>query len=1392
VRRREGGFTFVELLLALAVGAIVVAGLYRAFDTLHKWWISSSTTAAQRQGARAGLETVTRDLEMAGFHTTNYGDPYKTGIAITLAAAGEIEVDQQRPRDETIADAAPVFEPRLVYYHLATDLRTGRQNLYRQTRTEPGVPAPDELVVENVGAFSLAYYDRDGNPVAGLPPASPSGSAAYVPGVAVLPGSPLRAIRRIDVALTTVPARAAAFGPSLRDYTLTASVMPQSLAAADEVVLDTTPPAVPTGLEVVDSRSCGAKLRVRWNANAEPDLDGYVVFYGPTGHLTVPVRALGSPGSPEITLNPAGLLITKNADRSTDPNTYAIQVAAYDSSGNHSARSAPVSGNPDPDVTTFGGVADTTVNPVKPSPPTGLTVTEGAADGELVLSWSPPADGTATVGYRVYRSGTPFGDGHVDDDLRVASEVDLTPAVTTWTDRNLEGCSTYHYAVASVNCDETLVALYQHDAASPSSGDYAVASGAPRDSVPPPPPSLAGSVPGEERLLVTLENPLASESPDFARTEIFWSSSPHPPPWLDPVTGTVSGGEHIPDSDGGSPGVFTRRGSQVIVFDDENYSSPTLNALKPGETYHLMAVSYDGCGNASTPDGIDLVVLPTPAGCEDEPPGPPGPFFTGAAATSCEPETTVLRWEYPGVETVADLAGFRIERTGPGGTFPLTAGPTMSRSWTDAGPLEAGGEYTYTVAATDCVWESWLALSGPLPYGEPLSEAAIGPVYPGGLRRFASQPGGDELAPENFVTTVSDVPGTYTHHNNVRLALQNTSRSPVTVRQMAVTWERPGLVLDRVVVGGSPSGTTPRTIDLGGVPSGTRFSVDASIRDVADGIGEASGPVPLLLRFTAPGGAVGAVTDLRSQTLGIALWAWNESFQETTCPASTRIAVDIPRGPILGGFSQSAPGRFGIDSHAVAGPSGSARDTDVRVPYGVEVNVYGTAFDTTRELFADGVNRGFDVLTVLGVPAPPADPADLPAMPATGAFFERPLQALGGNRYAVQRTSPTPGGALMPGQSGDVVWYYALAVDATGNWDRAPEAENGSFAYYQPAFDFCSVVPEAPVLTLASATAGGALLTWTEPTRYEGGLAVAPGDTLTYDVYVKTAGGDPWPSTPEAADLAGLSWTHAADLLAGTYYYMVVAKNSCAAAPQVSAPSNVVMECVGGSGVDCSLFQVPATARYGDPIRLSASGFCEYRGNGIADAVVFRVAGDATTDFPAAETGDEGAFEKTVTAVWSGGGGDAVVATGGTLGVELLVEGTVACPAATVALTGGECLTTPNPPTSLSAVRGARGSGAAELTWFRPNYNTDGTPLADLAGYEVESARCADFDSGRGTCRSWAAWAGTEVGDPDAQSFTWSGFVIGERYKFRLRAKDGCAAPNVSAWTDETALVAIR
>lgn len=1169
------GFTFVEILIALTVGAIVIAGMYQGFNTLHKWWISAGIRSDMRQNARAGLETVTRDLEMAGYKTTPYGDINKTGLAITIASTHEIEMDQQRPDSTTIGEAIPVYEPRLVYYHLATDMRTGRQNLYRQIRSQPGLPAPDELVAENVATFTLGYLDKEnkkfkapGDPdnPADLPDPPYHPGTRYATGTVPAQysfGSPppavLKDIRRIQVTLTTIAARAVPFGPAPKPFTLTASVMPQNLAAADEVTPGCTPPSVPTGLAVVESRSCKGGFQVKWDPVTEQYLGGYLLYYGPTDYIQV------SKDNVQVTLSPSDLLITRHADRLSAPNTYAIQVLAYSSSDLdcRSEKSAPVAANPSTDVTAFGGGNDTTINPAKPRPPAGFSVS-ARANEELEISWDA-AGADDVVGYRLYRGTAPFVSGaHIDGSLQIARETTLTAAVTTFNDTNLQACEsghprTYYYAVAAVNCDETLFnevgAAGYHYNSSAALSDYAVASGSPlAPSL--PEPKLDGSQAEEQRVLITLNN-LAAESPDFDRTEISWNKSPAAPPHLDGTV--VVGGTLIPASDSNSSGIFKNRGNQVIVFD----SDPDAAPVEPGAIYNFLAVSFDRCGNVSS-KASGPWTIPESGNCTDDPAFPPQDFFTNGTINTCRPDSVVLGWQYPDTLTVPDLAGFRINRTRTdvSDEKELTAAPTALRSWTDAGSLVAGAAYTYTVTATDCVYERYLLDPGgsPLPYdlsAHPLQTLVLGPVSPGGLRLYGVSSGD----PEFFVTTESDGmdpvdPLTFTFHNNVKFWLQNTSGNEITIEKMALAWENPNLVLARVVIGGAPSSTPQGEIFDGAVASGAEFAVhDAVIKDKAAAAGALSVVVPVRLRFTTTNGSVNRLVDMRREVLRISLWVKNSGFT-AACSDPTEVTVEVPRGPELGSFSQSAPGRDGTDSYAVMGPSGTASDTDIKVSTGVGVNVYGTAVDHSGMLFPDGVNRGFVPppalagLKVYGISAAAATGVPI-RMPSSGTPFVRPLyslgcdRAIGGDRYAVSQTTPTACGALMPQVTNNVHWYYALAVDKTGNWDRLPNPDYGNYAYFQTNFNICSYTPREPVLSGATPTADhtGVVLVWVAPTLYTDATPIVSDDVLTYDVYYNKDGSG-WVLVPGGANRSSVRYDHGS-LSAGTYRYIVKAKNSC-------------------------------------------------------------------------------------------------------------------------------------------------------------------------------------------------------------------------------------------------------
>jgi type IV pilus assembly protein PilW len=69
VRGKEAGFTIIELLVAIALGLVILAGLFRTFKVQHDSYVVQDQVSAMQQNLRAAMHFITRDLQMAGYYT---------------------------------------------------------------------------------------------------------------------------------------------------------------------------------------------------------------------------------------------------------------------------------------------------------------------------------------------------------------------------------------------------------------------------------------------------------------------------------------------------------------------------------------------------------------------------------------------------------------------------------------------------------------------------------------------------------------------------------------------------------------------------------------------------------------------------------------------------------------------------------------------------------------------------------------------------------------------------------------------------------------------------------------------------------------------------------------------------------------------------------------------------------------------------------------------------------------------------------------------------------------------------------------------------------------------------------------------------------------------------
>lgn len=80
-----GGFSLVELLIAMAVGLIVLGAMYSVFMVQHKIFTTQEDYVELQQSVRAAMEMMTREIGMAGYNPTG-----TAGAGIVSAAASSI------------------------------------------------------------------------------------------------------------------------------------------------------------------------------------------------------------------------------------------------------------------------------------------------------------------------------------------------------------------------------------------------------------------------------------------------------------------------------------------------------------------------------------------------------------------------------------------------------------------------------------------------------------------------------------------------------------------------------------------------------------------------------------------------------------------------------------------------------------------------------------------------------------------------------------------------------------------------------------------------------------------------------------------------------------------------------------------------------------------------------------------------------------------------------------------------------------------------------------------------------------------------------------------------------------------------------------------------------
>ena len=1460
----ERGITLIEMIISLAITAVMVASIYGVYITFFKRVNIQDQIQETLQNARAGLDFMERELLNAGLASGQ-------AEALTEATANSIAFVYTDPEPDSALSTTAGLRIRVRY---GLETLSGVTYLFRSVAVCTDTLCTDafggnEPIISYVNAFNITYFDSDG--------------AIITPTTTELREDVRFAtLELITRTKDTLPGMSAP-----KTFTIKTHIRIRNFGLGTTAT-DSDAPNPPTVVKVRDPGGCDS-LKVKWTASSSGDVAGYKIFYGTTsgtytGVLDIPLSKLVHTGlyecsksgtSYECTITPNLPSLVKSPSDNTADSMYYLAVKSYDNSFNNSSASMEVYGNPPDSNSDFTeDTQDSTLNPLKPAVVADFIGSE-AADNEILLNWTAYdiSANPDVSGMRLFRSTSEITTFPIVADGIVIKWIAGEPGSgrpkdILWTDTSytddyagLLGCYTYYYALAPVNCDTTLIsdtdAAEDGDNTRYIGSDYAITYGdgatesgsdSPAGADTSPNENTAPSAPvfdlraGWKRVALSLTQPVDT---DLARSCVYVNEGATYPELHTDIVGyplvdgclqintlVTPSAQLIPDSGG----IFTTAelspGSSTSFWHDSLVSEyPAVPELSEDGTFSYRDVAVDLCDNASgiteaqavtvlcgeDPQEADFAVNSTD---HPKPPAVTLPSVSACAATS------VLNWTQVSSDTGSpssptnpyDLAGYRIARSttsdfSSGNEMLTTGAPFWGSTYGDSGGddgLTDGEGYYYRLITTDCVYEATDPADATVisdSISNYLHSVDLPVVYPGKILRDEKCVGAGSCTQDNHREVLTGVdldnssgsgdntsmPQTSFTHNTVTIFFENKSGGTFTIQKLSTAWVSTEAFLTGVTIGGGRSGTgeittvidKTATVSLPALSPQTRGVV---VQDITDSIIPANARyVPITFIFTDTDGDP---LDMRDDKLLVELDIQNDSTLTTTCESNLTISetlesISVPFGPSVSAAQQDRP-TAPTFSYSVPGPSGLntisvGEDPDRLVIGNVNVNISALVLSNTT----DGQTSGKVALSapILHYIATAMTVTTAP----TSGYTTVAMADTGGGIYT----------EAIPANDGKRVWYYIVALDVDGNYDRDPEIDAGAYVYDQDTYIFnvCDLTPNAPTDLTATTNLLDVDLAWTAPTTYTDGSPIDTGlDPLTYIIYRDGV---------EEANVADPTLVYpdidpANPLTEGVFSYNVSVENSCAdPGPNEGAKSNTSATCVGGSTLGT----------------MSVDKTSILQGESFTVTIVDCVALVPPFDVLPLDELNAGVFTTfSVESTWpetiTPTGILETAATSGTFEVTINTTGDVDVVAPTPIIhtlaTGNDDITlsytyagnspitidvspdpcddTPDAPTGLTGDTAVNHQTIINLTW-------NAVAAADLAGYYVYEKVCAEnkFDcTGADIVADW--YLRSAVGPAVTSIATLSadqGNTNKREYYFRVSAYDTCGAVNESAYSSE-------
>ncbi|MGD9096743.1 MAG: prepilin-type N-terminal cleavage/methylation domain-containing protein [Desulfobacterales bacterium] len=154
VRQKERGFTMVEMLVSLAMFAIIVAAVGAVMVPMRRSYTTQDVAAGAQQTTRLAIDFMVNDIRLAGLDPIGEAD---AGIEDATALFLQFTIDRAPAGGEANGEIDEGELERLTY---AWDAPTRRLRL---TYDEGTGSSDTETLVDNVSNLRFTYFDEEDN-----------------------------------------------------------------------------------------------------------------------------------------------------------------------------------------------------------------------------------------------------------------------------------------------------------------------------------------------------------------------------------------------------------------------------------------------------------------------------------------------------------------------------------------------------------------------------------------------------------------------------------------------------------------------------------------------------------------------------------------------------------------------------------------------------------------------------------------------------------------------------------------------------------------------------------------------------------------------------------------------------------------------------------------------------------------------------------------------------------------------------------------------------------------------------------------------------------------------------------------------------------------------------